>query len=98
MLSPNHLPSNFSIPHTDVKGNFFVREVWGGEDAGGTLGSRGGRLYRWMWWGWGGQISFKNAAEEKSLEVSFTAKMMPFMLARSPFHLPLLPEERGVGG
>lgn len=45
----------------------------------------------------GGQISFKNAAEEKSLEVNFTAKMMPFMLARSPFHLPLLPEEGGGG-
>lgn len=47
--------------------------------------------------GGGGQISFKNAAEEKSLEVNYTAKMMPFMLARSPFHLPLLPEEGGGG-
>lgn len=46
----------------------------------------------------GVQISFKNAAEEKSLEVNFTAKMMPFMLARSPFHLPLLPEEGGGEG
>lgn len=39
----------------------------------------------------------KNAGEEKSLEVNLTAKIMPFMLARSPFHLPLLPEEMEDG-
>ena len=58
----------------------------------------GVRKARWRalqvnrWWG------LKNAGEEKSLEVNLTAKTLPFMLAGAPFHLPLLPEERGQGG
>lgn len=44
-----------------------------------------------------GGYGLKNAGEEKSLEVNLTAKTLPFMLARSPFHLLLLPEEKEEG-
>lgn len=47
-----------------------------------------------------GGYGLKNAGEEKSLEVNLTAKTLPFMLAQSPFHLPLLPGGKkgdGVG-
>lgn len=44
-----------------------------------------------------GGYGLKSAGEEKSLEVNLTAKTPPFMLARSPFHLLLLPEEEEDG-
>lgn len=39
----------------------------------------------------------RNSGEVKSLEVNLTAKTLPFMLAWSSFHLPLLPEETEGG-
>lgn len=46
-----------------------------------------------------GGYGLKSEGEEKkeSLEVKLTAKTLPFMLARFPFHLPLPPEKEEDG-
>lgn len=58
----------------------------------GTERSRGGGLSQVNSW------EDTDAGVQKSLEVNFTAKTLPFMLTRHPFHLPLLPEGKKGGG